>query len=108
MWKSSFAMRVIGGEAVAGSSPLTAMVGGSARWTTEWLSNGGKSCMNEEPNDDSIRARQNIAAAIVLVLLFLGGLWLLAALRSYLKTEECIEAGHRNCLPIDLEAGRGG
>jgi hypothetical protein len=63
--------------------------------------------IDEESNDDSMRARQNIGAAIVLILLFLGGLWLVFALRSYLKTEECLEAGHRNCAPIDLQAGRG-
>ena len=64
--------------------------------------------MNEEQDADGIRKRQNIAAAIVLVVLFLGGLWLVNALRNYMKIEECIEAGHRNCAPLDVGAGRGG
>jgi hypothetical protein len=62
--------------------------------------------MNEESEDDRTRARHNVGAAIVLLLLFVGGLWLVFAFKNYVKTEECLEAAHRNCAPLDLGAGR--
>jgi hypothetical protein len=65
-----------------------------------------KSCMNEEPDDDSVRTRKNVTVAIVLALLVLVGVWLVSAFRSYVKTEECFEAGRRNCMPIDLRGGQ--
>ena len=65
--------------------------------------------IDEVPDDE--RTRQNVHAAIMIILLFLGGLWLVFAFRNYVKTEECLEAGHRNCtpldVPIDLQSGRG-
>jgi hypothetical protein len=56
--------------------------------------------IDEEPDNE--RTRQNVHAAIMLILLFLGGLWLVFAFRNYVKTEECLEAGHRNCAPLDV------
>ena len=62
--------------------------------------------MNEEYDDDRMRTRKNVAVAIVLVLLVLVGVWLVGAFRSYVKTEECFEAGRKKCMPIDLQGGQ--
>lgn len=50
--------------------------------------------------------QQNLAAlAAVLVIVVLGG-WLIDRLTTYSRTLACIEAGHRNCVPLDIEQPR--
>jgi hypothetical protein len=44
--------------------------------------------------------RQLFAAAIVLVLLVLAGLWLTGVLRSSASIQDCVAAGRTNCAPI--------
>ena len=56
---------------------------------------------NHDDADERRRTRQNILALALLLLLVLLGLWLFAELRAYLKIEACIEAGYRNCAPVE-------
>jgi hypothetical protein len=52
--------------------------------------------------DYRLRMRQNLAAAAVVVAIVLLGTWLLEELRAYSRLQACLEAGHRNCAPLDL------
>jgi hypothetical protein len=54
-----------------------------------------------EIEEDRQRMQQNLAAAIVLVLVLAAGLWLIHELRTSTDILTCIEAGYRNCLPTD-------
>lgn len=51
--------------------------------------------------EDRVRMRQNIAALLVIVAIVGLGSWLIESLRHYSSIQTCIEAGHRNCVPID-------
>ena len=51
--------------------------------------------------EDRIRMRQNIAAMVVIVAIVGLGSWLIDSLRHYSRIQTCIEAGHRNCVPLD-------
>jgi hypothetical protein len=51
--------------------------------------------------EDRVRMRQNIAALLVIVAIVGLGGWLIESLRHYSRIQTCIEAGHRNCVPID-------
>jgi hypothetical protein len=50
--------------------------------------------------EDRLRMRQNIAAAVVLIALLAAGSWLIANLRTSVRIEMCVEAGHANCSPL--------
>jgi hypothetical protein len=51
--------------------------------------------------EDRLRMRQNLAAiAVVMVIVVLGG-WLISNLQYYSHLQACVEAGHRNCLPLE-------
>jgi hypothetical protein len=52
--------------------------------------------------DEAERRRilQNLAAAILIILLIASGFWLIDHLRASARIEACLEAGHRNCLPM--------
>src|SRR3954451_3204289 len=56
-----------------------------------------------EDEEDRRRMQQNLAAAIVIVLLIVSGFWLIDHLRTSARIAACVEAGHRNCVPLDLE-----
>lgn len=47
--------------------------------------------------EDRARMRQNLAAAVVLIVLLLVGGRLVMHLRTSLRVEGCLEAGYRNC-----------
>jgi hypothetical protein len=51
--------------------------------------------------DDRLRMRQNLAAIAVIVGIVLLGSWLIDSLRYYSRLQACVEAGHRNCLPLE-------
>jgi hypothetical protein len=51
--------------------------------------------------DDRVRMRQNMAALIVIVAIVVLGSWLIESLRTYSRIQMCIEAGHRNCVPVE-------
>ena len=61
--------------------------------------------MLAEPDrdDDRVRMRQNLAAMIVIVCIVVLGTWLIESLRTYSRIQTCIEAGHRNCLPLQVK-----
>jgi cytochrome oxidase assembly protein ShyY1 len=44
--------------------------------------------------------RQNVAAFVVIAAIVVLGTWLIASLQDYSRLQACIEAGHRNCLPL--------
>jgi hypothetical protein len=56
-----------------------------------------------DEQEDRLRMQQNIAAAVVVALLVLSGFWLIDHLRTSARIEACVEAGHRNCVPLDLQ-----
>jgi len=60
-----------------------------------------------EDEEDRRRTQQNLAAAIVIVLLISSGFWLIDHLRASARIEACVEAGHHNCVPIDLDRDTG-
>jgi hypothetical protein len=51
--------------------------------------------------EDRIRMRQNMAALLVIVAIVVLGSWLIDSLRYYSRIQMCVEAGHRNCVPVD-------
>jgi len=42
----------------------------------------------------------NLVAAIVILILAIGAIWLMRALDEHRKLEACLEAGRRNCLDV--------
>ena len=62
--------------------------------------NAGGSLQQSADEEDRIRMRQNIAAAIVLIALLAAGGWLITNLRTSVRIEMCVEAGHTNCSPL--------
>ncbi len=59
----------------------------------------------QQPDDIDyrLRTRQNLAAFAVVIVLVVFGAWLIDQLRTYSRIRACFEAGHRNCLPLNLE-----
>jgi hypothetical protein len=53
--------------------------------------------------DDRLRMKQNMAALLVIVAIVVLGTWLIDSLRHYSRLRACIEAGHRNCIPVELK-----
>jgi hypothetical protein len=58
----------------------------------------------ERPSRDELDRRQqvNIAVLIVVVALVANSVVVMLELKSGLSTEDCIAAGHRNCVPIEV------
>jgi hypothetical protein len=54
-----------------------------------------------EDAEDRLRMRQNLAAIVVIAAIVVLGAWLIDSLHYYSRLQACIEAGHRNCMPID-------
>jgi hypothetical protein len=50
-----------------------------------------------------IRARQNWAVLALVVILVLGGAWLIDRLAAFSRALACYEFGHRNCMPLKIE-----
>jgi hypothetical protein len=60
-----------------------------------------------EDEEDRRRMQQNLAAAVVVVLLITAGFWLIDHLRASARIAACVEAGHHNCVPLDLDQIQG-
>jgi hypothetical protein len=54
-----------------------------------------------DDGEDRLRMRQNAAAFGVIVAIVVLGSWLMDSLHHYSRLQTCIEAGHRNCLPLE-------
>jgi len=54
-------------------------------------------------DEDRLRMRQNVAAFLVIVAIVGLGGWLMTSLHYYSRLQTCIEAGHRNCLPLETK-----
>ena len=53
--------------------------------------------------EDRLRMRQNLAALGVIVAIVVLGTWLIGSLQYYSRLQACVEAGHRNCLPLEAK-----
>ena len=51
-----------------------------------------------ETDEDRRRMHQNLAAALVITLLLVSGMWLIQHLQTSARITVCLEAGHLNCL----------
>jgi hypothetical protein len=60
-----------------------------------------------EDEADRRRMRENLAAALIIVLLLGTGYWLIEELRASAHITACLEAGHRNCAPLDAHSAQG-
>jgi hypothetical protein len=60
-----------------------------------------------EDEEDRRRMRENLAAALVILFLLSTGYWLIGELRTSTHIAVCLEAGHRNCAPLDSHAVQG-
>ena len=60
-----------------------------------------------EDEEDRRRMQQNLAAAVVIILVIVSGFWLIDHLRTSARIAACVEAGHRNCVPLDLDQAQG-
>jgi hypothetical protein len=56
-----------------------------------------------DESEDRLRMRQNLAAFLVIVAIVGAGTWLMASLHYYSRLQSCMEAGHRNCLPLQVK-----
>jgi hypothetical protein len=55
-----------------------------------------------EEESESDRRAGNLFLLVAGILLVGGGVWLVNALVDYNKNQACLEAGRRNCNPIEL------
>jgi hypothetical protein len=55
-----------------------------------------------DDEEDRRRMRQNVAAALIILMVIGAGFWLIDHLRTNARIAACVEAGHRNCVPLDL------
>src|SRR5262245_48442689 len=53
--------------------------------------------------EDRLRMRQNLAALAVIVAIVVLGTWLIDSLQYYSRLQTCVEAGHRNCVPLETK-----
>jgi hypothetical protein len=60
-----------------------------------------------EAEEDRRRMRENVAAVLIIALLFGAGYLLINELRTSARIAICLEAGHRNCAPLDLQSIQG-
>jgi hypothetical protein len=58
------------------------------------------------PQDQQPR-RPPVAGLLFILLLVLGGLYLVHVLRDSARLQDCVMAGRTNCAPIDATAGGG-
>lgn len=54
-----------------------------------------------DDTDDRMRMRQNAAAFAVIACILVLGAWLMESLSTYSRIQMCLEAGHRNCVPLE-------
>jgi hypothetical protein len=57
----------------------------------------------DDAADDRLRMRQNLAACVVTAAIVVVGSWLMDSLQHYSRLQACLEAGHRNCMPLEAK-----
>ena len=69
----------------------------------------GAKCASDSPAPDETdyrqRARQNLVALGVVIFIVVFGSWVIDQLRTQSRIRACFDAGHHNCLPLNVEAG---
>jgi hypothetical protein len=55
-------------------------------------------------HDDDHRTVENLIVIIVIVVLIVAGVWLIERIIEGDRIERCLEAGHRNCVPLNTVA----
>src|SRR5262245_25318136 len=70
----------------------------------------GKPAAASDPGDSGddaefyrLRARQNWAVLVLVIVLVLGGAWLIERLAAFSRALGCYEFGHRNCMPLKID-----
>ena len=70
----------------------------------------GKPAAASDPGDSGddaefyrLRARQNWAVLVLVIVLLLGGAWLIERLAAFSRALACYEFGHRNCMPLKID-----
>ena len=70
----------------------------------------GKPAAASDPGDSEeeaefyrLRARQNWAVLVLVIVLVLGGAWLIERLAAFSRALACYEFGHRNCMPLKID-----
>lgn len=53
--------------------------------------------------DDRLRMLQNLGAVLVVIFIVVVGGWIIDRLQYYSRIQSCIEAGHRNCIPMKFD-----
>jgi len=59
-----------------------------------------------EPPDDDGPGRSNIAALVVIVVLFAGAYWVFNLLERHREIQNCIASGRRDCIEIAPPSNR--
>jgi hypothetical protein len=59
---------------------------------------------NGDNHDDHDRTLENLIVLVVIVVLVVAGVWLIERIIEGDRIERCLEAGHRNCVPLDIDA----
>lgn len=66
----------------------------------------GRACGESQQPDEvdyRLRTQQNLAALGVVIVIVVFGGWMIDQLRTYSRIRACFDAGHRNCLPLNIE-----
>lgn len=50
-----------------------------------------------------MRTRQNWAVLVLVIVLVVGGAWLIERLAAFSRALACYEFGHRNCAPLKVD-----
>jgi hypothetical protein len=58
----------------------------------------------DDNGDANERRSANIFLAVAAIILIGAGVWLVDAMISVRKADECLAAGRRNCAPLDAPA----
>jgi hypothetical protein len=57
---------------------------------------------NDDDPDEEDRTMVNIVLAVGFIVLVGSGIWLVDAMLDARRADECISAGRRNCIPLDV------
>lgn len=58
----------------------------------------------DDRDDDDGNARASLAGLAVAIILALGGIVLVLAMRDNAKLQDCIASGRRNCVPVEISS----